>query len=66
MTCLYLKEYPLKVSNKRTHIPLLINLSIFLIKLEHQLKTLNKSKIDKITYSKCSLEKSMMSAKISL
>ena len=28
------KEHPLKISNKRTYIPLLINLFIYLIKLD--------------------------------
>ena len=57
LTCLYLTEHPLKVSNKRTHIPLLINLFISLIELKHQLKYQIKGdmcrfKIDKITQSK--------------
>ena len=35
LTCLYLKKHPLKASNKRTHIALLINLFISLIEREH-------------------------------
>ena len=42
LKCLYLNEHPLKASNKTTHFPLLINLFISLIELEHQLKTSNK------------------------
>ena len=57
LTCFYLKEYPLKVSNKRIHISVLFNLFISLIELEDQLKYQMKEhtlkfKIDKITYSK--------------
>ena len=37
-----LKENPLKGSNKRTHISLVINLFVSLIEVEHQLKLSNK------------------------
>ena len=35
-------EHPLKASNKRTHIPLFINVFISLIQLEYPLETSNK------------------------
>ena len=71
LTCLYLKEQPLKASNKRTDIPLLINLFISLIELEQQLKyeikeRTSKFKIDKITTQSLSLEQHMTLAKTSL
>ena len=47
-------EYPLKTSNKRTQLLLLINLFISLIEIEYPLKTSNKrthNKIDRIYYS---------------
>ena len=53
----FTKEHPLKTSNKRTHIPLLINQFVSLIELKMQ-QLINywaityKFNIDKITYSK--------------
>ena len=59
---------PLKISNKRIYVPLLINLFISLIKLDihlkHQIQEHTcKVKIDKITYSKRSLEQHDVSKK---
>ena len=53
----FIKEHPLKTSNKRTYIPLLINQFVSLIELKmQQLKNYwtntCRFKIDKITYSK--------------
>ena len=50
-----IKRTFIKKSNERTHIPLFSNLFIYLIELEHPLKTSNKGthvkfKIDKISY----------------
>ena len=52
----WIKKHPLKTSNKKTYIPLLINLFISLINLDihskHQIKDHScKFKIDKITQS---------------
>ena len=66
LTCFYLKEHPLKASNKRTHIPLLINLFISLIEPEHQLKYQIKQHTCKQPTQSCSLEQHMTLAKISL
>ena len=59
---------PLKTSNKRTYVPLLINLFISLTEREHPLKTSKKEhtckfKIDKITYTKLCLEQHDVSKK---
>ena len=53
----FTKEHPLKASNKRTHIPLLINQFVSLVELKME-RLINyrtntcKFKIGKITYSK--------------
>ena len=54
----FTKEHPLKTSNKITRIPLPIN--------QFSTPVTRKFKIDKITYSKFSLEQRMTLVKISL
>ena len=67
----FTKAHPLKASNKRTHIPLPINQFVSLIELK-MYRLINywtntcKFKIDKITYSKRSLEQQMTLVKIGL